>query len=52
MHIIRLMCCFFRAKDSSLPVGSFLWYIENLNDDPVEVSLMFTWQAGSGIFRS
>ena len=27
---------------------SFLWYIENLNDEPVEVSLMFTWQAGSG----
>ncbi|CAF4494167.1 unnamed protein product [Rotaria socialis] len=34
-------------KDSSLPVGSFLWYIENLNNEPVEVSLMFTWQAGS-----
>ncbi|CAF4727784.1 unnamed protein product [Rotaria sp. Silwood1] len=34
-------------KDSSLPVASFLWYIENLNDEPVEVSLMFTWQAGS-----
>ncbi|CAF0909888.1 unnamed protein product [Adineta ricciae] len=34
-------------KDSSFPVASFLWYIENLNDEPVEVSLMLTWQAGS-----
>ncbi|CAF2632217.1 unnamed protein product [Rotaria sp. Silwood2] len=34
-------------KDSSLPVASFVWYIENLNDEPVEVSIMFTWQAGS-----
>ncbi|CAF1053763.1 unnamed protein product [Adineta steineri] len=34
-------------KDSSLPVASFVWYIENLHDEPVEVSLMFTWQAGS-----
>ncbi|CAF0984068.1 unnamed protein product [Adineta steineri] len=34
-------------EDSSLPVASFLWNIENLNDEPVEVSLMFTWQAGS-----
>ncbi|CAF1044150.1 unnamed protein product [Didymodactylos carnosus] len=34
-------------KDSSLPVGSFVWYIENNNDEPVEVSLMFTWQSGS-----
>lgn len=29
-------------------MASFLWNIENLNDEPVEVSLMFTWQAGSG----
>ncbi|CAF4096168.1 unnamed protein product, partial [Rotaria magnacalcarata] len=34
-------------KDSSLPVASFVWNVENLNDDPIEVSLMFTWQAGS-----
>jgi len=34
-------------EDSSLPVASFLWYVENLNEEPIEVSLMFTWQAGS-----
>ncbi|CAF3473761.1 unnamed protein product [Rotaria sp. Silwood1] len=34
-------------KDASLPVASFVWYIENLDDEPVEVSIMFTWQAGS-----
>ena len=31
-------------------MGSFLWYIENQTNEPVEVSLMFTWQAGSGLF--
>ncbi len=40
----------FSIQDSSLPVGSFLWHIENLDDEPVEVSIMFTWQAGSGFF--
>ncbi|CAF1654352.1 unnamed protein product, partial [Adineta ricciae] len=34
-------------QDSSLPVASFVWYIENLDDEPAEISLMFTWQAGS-----
>ncbi|CAF0772366.1 unnamed protein product, partial [Didymodactylos carnosus] len=34
-------------KDSSLPIAVFDWYIENLNDEPVEVSLMFIWQSGS-----
>jgi len=33
--------------DSSLPVASFVWHVENLGDEPVEVSLMFTWKAGS-----
>jgi hypothetical protein len=36
-------------KDSSLPVASFVWSIENLHDEPAEVSLMFTWECGSGI---
>jgi hypothetical protein len=36
------------CQDSSLPVTSFVWHIENLNDEEIEVSLMFTWQAGSG----
>jgi uncharacterized protein (DUF608 family) len=45
-----IFAVFLCTKDSCLPVASFLWYIENLNDEPVEVSLMFTWQAGSGIF--
>jgi len=39
---------FFSMKDSSLPVASFVWSVENLNDESIEVSLMFTWQAGSG----
>lgn len=34
-------------KDTSLPVGLFNWTIENKNNEDIEVSLMFTWQAGS-----
>ena len=39
----------FAYQDSSLPVASFVWSIENLDDEPAEISLMFTWQAGSGL---
>lgn len=34
-------------KDSSLPVGLFEWTVENKNKEDIELSLMFTWQAGS-----
>ena len=34
-------------KDSSLPVCLFDWTIENENSEEIELSLMFTWQAGS-----
>lgn len=34
-------------KDSSLPVSLFSWTIENKNKEDLEVSIMFTWQAGS-----
>jgi len=35
-------------KDSSLPCGIFNWEIENYEKEPIEVSLMFTWQNGDG----
>jgi non-lysosomal glucosylceramidase len=35
-------------KESSYPVGLFVWNIENLDDSPIEVSLMFTFQNGMG----
>jgi non-lysosomal glucosylceramidase len=34
--------------DSSLPTAVFNWSIQNLNDEDIEVSLMLTWQSGSG----
>ncbi|XP_015703851.1 non-lysosomal glucosylceramidase [Coturnix japonica] len=35
-------------KDSSLPVGVFIWEVENSSDEPVDVSIMFTLQNGTG----
>ncbi|XP_048787286.1 non-lysosomal glucosylceramidase [Lagopus muta] len=35
-------------KDSSLPVGVFIWEVENNNEEPVDVSIMFTLQNGTG----
>lgn len=36
-------------KESSYPVGSFVWTVENTSDtEEVEVSIMFTWQNGTG----
>jgi non-lysosomal glucosylceramidase len=34
-------------KDSSLPLSLFNWNIENKGLEDIELSLMFTWQAGS-----
>ncbi|XP_038646682.1 non-lysosomal glucosylceramidase [Scyliorhinus canicula] len=34
--------------DTSLPVGVFVWEIENQNEDDLEVSLMFTLRNGAG----
>ncbi|XP_062898894.1 non-lysosomal glucosylceramidase [Mobula hypostoma] len=34
--------------DTSLPVGVFVWEIENQNDHDLEVSLMFTLRNGTG----
>ena len=34
-------------KDSSLPVTLFNWIVDNKNTEDIELSLMFTWQAGS-----
>jgi non-lysosomal glucosylceramidase len=36
-------------KESSYPVGSFIWNIENLDSTAVEISLMFTFQNGVGL---
>ncbi|XP_059692998.1 non-lysosomal glucosylceramidase-like [Haemorhous mexicanus] len=35
-------------KDSSLPVGVFIWEVENGRDEDVEVSIMFSLQNGPG----
>lgn len=35
-------------RESSYPVGHFLWQIENSGADEARVSLMFTWQNGMG----
>ncbi|RLV63286.1 hypothetical protein DV515_00018424 [Chloebia gouldiae] len=35
-------------KDSSLPVGVFIWEVENGRDEDVEVSIMFSLQNGMG----
>ena len=35
-------------RESSFPVGHFLWRIENTGDTPVTVGLMFTFQNGRG----
>ncbi len=35
-------------EESSYPVGVFVWYIENSTDEPVEVSIMFSFQNGTG----
>uniref|UniRef100_A0A8B9BY25 Glucosylceramidase beta 2 n=1 Tax=Anser brachyrhynchus TaxID=132585 RepID=A0A8B9BY25_9AVES len=35
-------------KDSSLPVAVFIWEVENGNEEPVEVSIMFSMQNGMG----
>jgi non-lysosomal glucosylceramidase len=34
-------------KNSALPVGLFEWSVENNNTEDIEVSIMFSWQAGS-----
>lgn len=35
-------------QDSCLPVALFNWTIENKNKHDLDISLMFTWQSGSG----
>jgi non-lysosomal glucosylceramidase len=35
-------------RESSFPVGHFLWRIENSGRDEADVSLMFSWQNGMG----
>ncbi len=35
-------------RESSYPVGVFSWQVENTGQQPVEVSLMFTFQNGTG----
>eukprot|EP01103_Thecamoeba_quadrilineata_P018741 TRINITY_DN7323_c0_g1_i1.p1 TRINITY_DN7323_c0_g1~~TRINITY_DN7323_c0_g1_i1.p1 ORF type:complete len:879 (+),score=168.96 TRINITY_DN7323_c0_g1_i1:63-2699(+) len=35
-------------EESSFPVGVFVWDIENLDDSSVDVSLMFSFQNGTG----
>ncbi len=37
--------------DSSLPTAIFDWSINNMNDEDIEVSIMFTWQCGSATSR-
>lgn len=35
-------------KDSSLPLATFVWDVENSGDEEVEVTIMFTMRNGSG----
>jgi len=35
-------------QDTSLPVGAFVWTIENVGSDHLEVSIMLTFQNGFG----
>ncbi|XP_029439064.1 non-lysosomal glucosylceramidase [Rhinatrema bivittatum] len=35
-------------KDTSLPVGVFVWEVENRSDEDVSVSIMFTMRNGTG----
>lgn len=35
-------------KDTSLPVGIFVWEIENGNEDDIDISIMFTMRNGAG----
>ncbi|XP_070542370.1 non-lysosomal glucosylceramidase-like isoform X2 [Ptychodera flava] len=35
-------------QDTSLPVGVFVWEIHNKNDEPIDVTIMMTWQNGTG----
>ncbi|XP_077988859.1 non-lysosomal glucosylceramidase-like [Glandiceps talaboti] len=35
-------------KDTSLPVAVFVWEIYNYNEEPIDVSIMMTWQNGTG----
>eukprot|EP01135_Chromosphaera_perkinsii_P000651 Nk52_evm18s147 gene=Nk52_evmTU18s147 len=35
-------------RDSSLPVGMFVWDVVNLWEEPVDVSIAFTFQNGTG----
>lgn len=40
--------CVVSPQDSSLPVGVFIWEVENNSEEPVDVSIMFTLQNGTG----
>lgn len=35
-------------QDSCLPVGVFVWNIENYNSEPRDVSITFTFKNGTG----
>jgi len=35
-------------KDTSLPVGVFIWTVENFGKEEIEVSIMFSFQNGTG----
>lgn len=43
MHGVVCLC-----QDSSLPVGVFIWEVENGRDEDVDVSIMFSLQNGTG----
>lgn len=45
MHLTSISLA---PQDTSLPVGVFVWEIENQNEHDLEVSLMFTLRNGTG----
>lgn len=44
-RVDSLLCL---CQDSSLPVGVFIWEVDNGRDEDVEVSIMFSLQNGTG----
>lgn len=45
-HPLSCACPVF--QDTSLPVGVFVWEVENENDEDMDVSIMFTLRNGMG----
>ena len=45
-YLCHSVVCFF--KETSLPVGVFVWDVYNNGNEAADVSIMFTWKNGTG----